>query len=275
MKKDKQRNSYHVEQAQRIELLTDLGRYLRQARQDKALSLAQVADQTRIPQRLLQALEDGQLDRLPEPIYIKCFLRRYADALGIDGEEFSSPFPTDPIQIPVRGSWLRLPSAQLQPIHLYLLYVALIFVSVNGLSHVVGQSSNQAQEQNSEEQVNPTASQESPVTQQALATRPMSATATLPVTLQGTGVGGNDGEPVRVSLKFNAQSWVRIEADGKTAFEGILPEGTQRTWVANQQLIIRAGNAGGVMVTLNDGQTQKLGEPGAVEEVTFKAKSRS
>lgn len=267
MRKDKQQNSYHSEREQRIELLTDLGGYLRQARQEKSLSITQVADQTRIPQRLLQAIENGQLDQLPEPVYIKGFLSRYAEAVGINGAEFSSPFPTESIQAPIRVSWVRMPSAQLQPIHLYLLYIFLIFCSVNGLSHMIGQSAKQAQNQPNEEQVTPTASQDSPISQQALASQPVAAISSV----------GRDaaGEPVRVSLRFNAQSWVRIEADGKTAFEGILPKGTQRTWVANQQLIIRADNAGGVLVTLNNGQTQKLGEPGTVEEVTFKAKSSS
>jgi hypothetical protein len=62
---------------------------------------------------------------------------------------------------------------------------------------------------------------------------------------------------------------VRIKADGKTEFEGILTEGTQRTWTADSQITIRAGNAGAVMVAYNEGQSTRLGAPGAVEEVKF------
>ncbi|MCY7321823.1 MAG: DUF4115 domain-containing protein, partial [Phormidesmis sp. CAN_BIN36] len=74
---------------------------------------------------------------------------------------------------------------------------------------------------------------------------------------------------VRVGVMLTAQSWVRVVADGKTEFEGVLSEGTQRAWVANQQVVVRAGNAGGVMVSFNDGQSKKLGEPGAIEEMAF------
>ncbi|MEB3338604.1 MAG: DUF4115 domain-containing protein, partial [Leptolyngbyaceae bacterium] len=76
-------------------------------------------------------------------------------------------------------------------------------------------------------------------------------------------------QSVRVSVIFKAQSWLRVVADGKTEFEGVLPEGTQRTWAAKQQLTLRAGNAGGVLVAVNNGQAKQLGNPGSVEEVTF------
>ena len=68
---------------------------------------------------------------------------------------------------------------------------------------------------------------------------------------------------------MTSQSWVRIVVDGKTEFEGVLSEGTKRAWEANKQLVLRAGNAGGIMVSLNDGTAKRLGEPGAVEEVTL------
>jgi hypothetical protein len=68
---------------------------------------------------------------------------------------------------------------------------------------------------------------------------------------------------------MTSQSWVRVVVDGKIEFEGVLSEGTAREWEASKQLILRAGNAGGVMVSLNNGVAKRLGEPGAVEEVTF------
>jgi cytoskeletal protein RodZ len=70
-------------------------------------------------------------------------------------------------------------------------------------------------------------------------------------------------------VKLTDQSWVRVVADGKTEFEGMLPEGTQRIWAADKEVTVRAGNAGGVLVSLNEGQAKPMGEPGTVEEVTF------
>ena len=39
-----------------------------------------------------------------------------------------------------------------------------------------------------------------------------------------------------------------MEVDNKFAFEGILPEGTQRNWKANREILLRSGNAGAVSI---------------------------
>ena len=76
---------------------------------------------------------------------------------------------------------------------------------------------------------------------------------------------------VEVGITVKDESWVLIEVDGQTEFEGTLSGGTQKSWKAKQELVVVAGNAGGVMITVNDGEAQRLGEPGMVEEVVFKA----
>jgi cytoskeletal protein RodZ len=82
-------------------------------------------------------------------------------------------------------------------------------------------------------------------------------------------------KPVQVGMTLKAESWMRVVADGKKQFEGLLPQGTQRTWVANEQLKVRVGNAGGVLVTTVDQKDAKpLGELGQVQEVTFGTDTR-
>lgn len=57
--------------------------------------------------------------------------------------------------------------------------------------------------------------------------------------------------------------------DGTVAFEGILPKGTQRQWTGKKEVTIRAGNAGGVVISFNNQQQKVLGAPGQVEEITY------
>ena len=110
-------------QQEQLEKLEELGSRLRQSRTQKGIPLEEVAAQTRIQARLLNAIEEGRLDQLPEPVYIQGFIRRFAEALGLNGAEFANAFPTGGgIQF-IRPSWRHLPAAQLRPIHLYLLYV--------------------------------------------------------------------------------------------------------------------------------------------------------
>jgi cytoskeleton protein RodZ len=65
----------------------DLGQLLREAREQKGVSLEQVEEATRIRQKFLQALEEGDYGALPAETYVKGFLRTYATYLGLDPEE--------------------------------------------------------------------------------------------------------------------------------------------------------------------------------------------
>ena len=66
----------------------ELGSSLREARVRRELTLGDVAEETRIRSRYLQALEDERFELLPGPIYAKGFLRAYADYLGLDSQLF-------------------------------------------------------------------------------------------------------------------------------------------------------------------------------------------
>lgn len=76
-----------------LERLEAIGAYLYEVRLEQARSLEEIAAKTYIPLRLLKALESGQGTSLPEPVFIQGFIRRYADALGLDGLELAQEFP--------------------------------------------------------------------------------------------------------------------------------------------------------------------------------------
>jgi len=60
------------------------GEFLREARERRGLTLHQIASETRIPWRHLDALEHGNLDAVPEGVYRRAEIRAYADAVGLD-----------------------------------------------------------------------------------------------------------------------------------------------------------------------------------------------
>ena len=63
-----------------------IGAQLRAAREAQGLTLAQVAAETRIPQRHLQTIEEGNFAALPARTYAIGFSRSYAKLVGLDGE---------------------------------------------------------------------------------------------------------------------------------------------------------------------------------------------
>ncbi len=66
-----------------------VGERLRAAREEKELSLEDIAAQTRIPRRHLEAIEAADWDRLPAPTYTIGFARSYAGVVGLDRAEIA------------------------------------------------------------------------------------------------------------------------------------------------------------------------------------------
>ena len=63
------------------------GQRLRIAREEKGLTLEDVAAQTRIPRRHLESLENSDWERLPAPTYTTGFAKSYASAVGLERGE--------------------------------------------------------------------------------------------------------------------------------------------------------------------------------------------
>jgi hypothetical protein len=61
-----------------------LGEILREAREAKGVTLGQAEAMTRVRSKYLRALEEADWGSLPEPLYVKGFLRSYARYLGLD-----------------------------------------------------------------------------------------------------------------------------------------------------------------------------------------------
>ncbi len=62
----------------------DIGRKLRQAREEQGITIEQAASETFIRPHYLQALEEGRFNQLPSPVQLRGFLRNYAAYLHID-----------------------------------------------------------------------------------------------------------------------------------------------------------------------------------------------
>lgn len=264
-KRGKMRKSSLPLQQQQAEQLATIGAYLADVRKQQALSLQEVASRTLVQARLLQAIEEGRLEALPEPVYIQGFIRRFAEALGLEGAPLAQQFPTGEI---VRSEgqpfrWKQVSIAQLRPFHLYLLYIFVVVCAVNGLSSLVNPPIGQTGQ-------TPGVSESLPTSELPVSAPPEPATA-----IQSKAPKAEPSKPLRVRVTLVSQSWIRVVADGQTAFEGVLQSGANQQWAANQQLVVRAGDAGAVLLSFNDGKDERLGEPGAVEEVVFESAAQT
>ena len=248
--------------------LAEIGAQLRQYREQQSISLDKVAVVTMIRRNLLQAIEDGQLDQLPEPVYTQGLIKRYAEAMGLDGTQFADFFPIEP---PPRSttklSWQNGP--QLRPMHLYLFYTFLIICSVNVLSQLMGGSLTAKNGTGTKELA--LEQEQARLAQSASKNQKADSYDAVEAARTGQSLDKSGNKPVMVNVTFKDESWMKIEVDGKPEFEGTLPSGTVRTWQAQNKLVVLAGNAGGVMIAVNNGQAEQLGESGVAKEVVFTA----
>jgi len=191
-----------------------VGERLRVAREEKGLSLEDVAAQTRIPQRHLESIEVADWDKLPAPTYTTGFAKSYASAVGLDRTEIG-----DQLRAEMGGQ--RSPSAPAEvfepadpartmPKWLVFGTIAAVIVLIVLMSWLNRRSLDQ-----SDEPVAASAPAPSQATPQAAA--PATASSAQPQAAQGP-----------VVLTATAQAWVRVTDQGKSLFEGVMQPG--QTW---------------------------------------------
>ncbi|KUJ90347.1 MAG: hypothetical protein XD37_1433 [Thermoanaerobacter thermocopriae] len=67
--------------------MKELGEFLKSERIKMGLTLEEIQEITKIRIRYLKAIEDGDFSVMPALVYAKGFVKSYAEALGLDGNE--------------------------------------------------------------------------------------------------------------------------------------------------------------------------------------------
>ncbi len=62
----------------------EIGLQLKKAREALGLSFDDLQDKTRVPKSYLQALENGEFNKLPGPFYVRSYLRAFAEQVGLE-----------------------------------------------------------------------------------------------------------------------------------------------------------------------------------------------
>jgi len=125
---------------QRQEIMRHIGQQLRQAREAKGFCFRDLSMFTHLPIHQMEAVENADLDSLPEDILVRGFIRVMGNALGLNGTMLANSLPVTNTVPSVLPSWSqpkktsKKSALELQPIHLYVGYTALVAGTVGGLS---------------------------------------------------------------------------------------------------------------------------------------------
>jgi len=248
--------------------LSELGDLLRRSREQLGLSLEEVGALTHIKSSYLQALEAENFDMLPTRVAARGFLRNYAPVLKLDVAHVLGLYEASQGRSPASRLSPSQDSIQLKNISMMprprfspdLLIGFLIITALVGiiLYLVYRQYMSSPEMASATGFASPTA--EAAIllpTPTPPPTHTPTPTAT-PSPLFYTGV--------TVELVITDQSWVQVLVDEVKAFEGVLAVGERPHWTGERQVIVRAGNAGGVEVIVNGESQGLMGERGQVAD---------
>src|SRR3982751_6907718 len=186
-----------------------VGERLRAAREEKKLSLEDIAAQTRIPQRHLEAIETAEWDRLPAPTYTVGFAKNYAGAVGLDrteiGEQIREEMGSQRFAAAQAEVFEPADPARTMPKSLVIGAVAAVILLVAIMSWLNSRALNGPDETSA----NP------PAAAAPAAQAPRSVAQTpAPVAAQG-----------QVVLMATGPAWIEVTDQGRTLFSGELQAG--------------------------------------------------
>lgn len=287
--------------------IESLGEIIRREREKKGISLEYLSDITKISKDFIRAIEEENFDALPGDVYAKGFIRNISLALGLDPEEMKKLYKAkrersyeDAV---LKEAKEKLPSYDakvdkgVRPRRPWLLITFLLILLVGGglyfyaswtgtinlLSRTFLKEPQLAQVPPAEslksdsktEPVNPsTQSIENKLNSSSETESSSVSMATTSLPSPKVSSAPEVGSTIKVeklSLRVLAigRCWVRVIADGKKVFEGVLVKGDEKLWEAEENITVRFGNAGGVKVYFNGKEVPLPSGKGGVVDMVF------
>ena len=130
-------NSIQSEATNAVKALKQIGCLIREAREEKALSIEDLAGSLRIGQEQLLALENGEEDLLPEKVFIKAMIRRVSERLQLDLNALINDFQCETIttqDVPVAEEKSYPYLQQLRQVPTWILITGCIGIMTSGFA---------------------------------------------------------------------------------------------------------------------------------------------
>ena len=272
--------------------MNGLGDRLRRQRIARGIELSEIASETRISSRYLEALETGDSKVLPGSIFAKNFARQYARLVGLDEreieEDLQQAFPPEDV-MPDPNAAGRIQLAPLPeavgaalPLGPQVYRPALLLVLVLAGCSAMYMGWQKWQTQVAERAAAPqplSAPSPAPVAAPppsqpvttALAdpnTPPSGSSSTIELAVPPGSAGG--GMAVRV-VAFK-KTWLSIAVNGRSVFSGTLLPNEARAMTGVERAKIVIGDACGVDVITDGKSIGPIGAAGQVAEVVLSEK---
>jgi cytoskeleton protein RodZ len=286
------------QEKQEISQEITLGSLLKTSREDRHIDLDAVVKETKVRRHYLEALENEEWEKLPSQVFVRGFVRSYAEFLGLDKEmvldHYERAVPRERYQPHVLQSistqstmWRRIITISLLAIALIgvIIYLRGNKISIIGkaFQYLETQSVTEEQEVKSEREDGKIPDEEATVEvltgeakiegDQIETISPGSeeesiqdSTVALKKAAAAEEADDEKQPPPRFVLTASviARTWISIAVDNESAKEYLFQPGETFRWTAEQGFDILVGNAGGIEFSLNGSPIGDLGPEGKV-----------
>ena len=258
------------------------GSLLKGERKKKGLSCDQVAKITRLRSHLVEALENEEWSKLPAPVYVRGFIRSYAQTVDLDVDKVLEIYeriapPEDDFPRPLIGA----KKTKRHSSYLIILIIGVIaFITYSWLDNRRRSSisdPNNTMVENGDGSSGNSQVSSSEETESKLAEEPPTWKGDLRL-IEGDILANKSSSMVnRLYLKaiIRERTWIEIHIDDRSPMEYIFEPGDERQWEAEQGFDILVGNAGGIEFVFNGKEIGDLGQHGKVVRITFPGNFKS
>ena len=238
-----------------------VGTILKEAREAKGYSLADVERETSIRSRYLKAVENDEYDKTPGEVFVKGIIRNYGNFLGLDGMELVTQYKASAAGVAAeaaRSKGIRevekvrlniqlkdkrdigsgtgkfeMPKLPMKQIAAGVACVAVLAAGYFAIPAAIDYAKNLPKDEPKQvEQAKPES-------------KPVAVT-----------------DKVTVELEAEGSCWLEATADGKEVFAGMMQAKEKKSFEAKEKLVIKYGNIGAMKIKVNGEAVDLKGEHG-------------
>jgi cytoskeletal protein RodZ len=248
--------------------MSDFGGKLRLAREQRGISLRQIAARTKISLAALEALERNDVSKLPGGIFTRAFVRSYANEVGLDPDEtvheFLERFQGSAVASSNVAPVISTDDSNFlirQRIAGIVLKLALIGVPLIG---VVLYFTLRARPADRGTPAPTTATAAPPAGASAPAASTPEVAPSVPRAVPVQPPLAPSTRPMTLELHPTGECWVRLTIDGRQPLSRLMIAGDREVHQVRDRAVIEVGNAGAFAFTVDGRRGKMLGQSGQV-----------
>jgi len=246
---------------------------LKALREASGLSLPDIFETTRVGPIYLTAVESGEFNRLPPPVYARDFIRKYARTVGVDEKPILNRYEKylESLKPTIKETEIQKPWPETGGRNRFL-FASLAAVIIAGVLvsalFLYDQAGKPASPPPAADSPSPAPVITEPAPTAAVPTSSNQATTAGSVTASPAGPAiqppptAAAGKMHHLVIETHELTWIRITEDRNPAYQALLKPGDKIERMASDYFQLDIGNAGGINLTFQGKPLGSLGKSG-------------